>query len=173
MTPRNESSDWGFRGLLLVIVLCAAWLLATPWVPFVSHCWMNRYHLRTGSFVGWAIQQPIPSMYSGRNTTEVRNLPPGASLVGLIDPFLLDPLFGDPALSLSGGDSVGILARRTINHFPTREITFANSRARFLSDPQTKWFVLETSYRGLRLRSVYELQRTDSGEWTITWEEQL
>jgi len=174
------SADWGFRGLMSVCGLISLWLIATPFFPPARQCLLNRFHLRTGSFWTWAIQQPIPAMYSGRNTTEVRNLPPDVATSGLLDPLLLDPLFGGPLfggpssagppLANSGSDAglpLGVIGRRTINHFPTREITFANTRSRYLSDRQPKWFVFETVYRGHTLRTVYALEFEDSGVWSM------
>lgn len=168
----EKPTDWGFRSLLFALGCVGLWLLMTPWIPGVSQSLMNRFHLRSGSFVVWAIQQPIPSMYSFRNTTEIRDLPLDIAESGLIDPFLLDPLFGLPTIETGPAESLGILNGRTINHFPTREITFANSRYRYLSESRnpaqaTRWFVLESTYRGRQLRSVYELTAADDGIWQM------
>lgn len=168
---RSEPADRMFPVLIAGLLLCSGWLIATPFVPAVSRCLLNRFHLRTVSFWTWAVQQPIPAMYSGLNTTEVRNLPLDAGQSGLLDPLLLDPLFGGTMpmenTNSASGRPIGVIGGRTINHFPVREITFANSRAFYLSDRQTKWFVLETTYRSQQLRSVYELRREESGKWSM------
>ena len=137
-----------------------------PWTPAISQSLMNRFHLRTNTFAGWAVQQPIPAMYSFHNTTEIRNLPLDAFESGLLDPILFDPL-AIPGDVNRGASRIGVLGGRTLNHFPAREITFANSRDRYLRDPATKWFVLESTYRGRTLRSVYELQRDEDVEWEM------
>jgi len=181
----SRRPDWGYRALLTASVAIAIWISLTPWVPFVSDCLMRRFHLRTASYTAWAVQQVIPSMYSFRNTVEVRDVPEDVLDSGWLDPFLLDPL-ADPtsprklsALTASGSNSLGsnrfgALASRTINHFPAREITFANTRYRYLSPPENpsqadRWFVLESTYRGRSLRTKYELHRHDGRSWRMKW----
>lgn len=168
----EKPADWGLRSLLFVSGCLGFWLLMTPLIPAVSQSLMDRFHLRTTSFAVWAIQQPIPSMYSFRNTTEIRDLPLDIGESGLIDPLLLDPLFGLPTVETNPSKPIGIIGGRTINHFPTREITFANSRYEYLSKPQnpaqsTRWFILESTYCGRKLRSVYELTVADDGIWEM------
>ena len=168
----NKSADWGFRSILFVSGCVGLWLLMTPWVPAVSQSLMNRFHLRTASFAVWAIQQPIPSMYNLRNTTEVRDLPLDVAHSGLIDPLLLDPLFGLPTVETNPSKPIGIVGGRTINHFPTREITFANSRYNYLGKLQNpsqsnRWFIFESTYRGQKLNSVYELSVADDSTWRM------
>ncbi len=139
--------DWFFRTLVGVLFAASVWLLAMPFVPAIASCTMHRFHLKTGSYALWAIQQPIPPMYSFANTTEVRNLPPAAAK--------------DEA-------STGRIAGRLINHFPTREFTFANGRVRYLLDRSSRWFVFKSTYRGQTLNSVYRLDPAAENGWTVT-----
>lgn len=169
----EKTADWGFRSLVCVLGCVGVWLLMMPWIPAVSQSLMNRFHLRSSSFAVWAIQQPIPSMYSFRNTTEIRDLPLDIGESGLIDPLLLDPLFGLPTVQAASSKPIGIVGGRTINHFPTREITFANSRHDYLSALQNptqsnRWFVLESAYRGQKLRSIFQLSAKQDGTWEMT-----
>lgn len=175
--------DWGYRAFLIGCAVIAVWMLLTPLVPFVSDCLMRRFHLRTAAYAAWALQQAIPPMYSFRNTVEVRNLPLDVMDSGWLDPFLLDPL-ADPSSALNASASnafpsrvsppnrFGVIASRTINHYPTREITFANTRYRYFSEPENRsqadrWFVLESTFRGRSLRSVYELHLQDGRCWRM------
>ncbi|MCA9138466.1 MAG: hypothetical protein KDB00_16960, partial [Planctomycetales bacterium] len=135
------TSDWFFRILVAALFAVAIWLLAMPWVPAIAGSTMRRFHLQTGSFAGWAIQQPIPPMYSFANTVQVRTSDPNTSI-------------DDPS---------DVLAERMVNHFPTRMFTFANGRARYLLDDHEKWFVLRSSYRGQQVDSVYKLQQQPDG----------
>ncbi|TWT91355.1 hypothetical protein [Neorhodopirellula pilleata] len=174
----NRRPDWGYRAFLIGSIASAVWMLLTPVVPFVSDCLMRRFHLRTASYSAWALQQAIPPMYSFRNTVEVRNVPLDVMDSGWLDPFLLDPL-ADPIspLGVTGSNTTtsnrfGVIASRTINHFPAREITFANTRYRYFSEPENRsqadrWFVLESTYGSRSLRSTYELHLHNGRSWRM------
>lgn len=140
-----RNPDWTFRALVTLLLAVGIWLLAMPWVPALARCTMNRFHLKTRSFATWVIQQPIPPMYSFANTTEVRTTPPSKV-----------------------ENESSVIAGRMINHFPTREFTFANARVRYLLDDQSKWFVLRSRYRGQSVESVYRLDRAAEKGWTAT-----
>ncbi|TWU65201.1 MULTISPECIES: hypothetical protein [Crateriforma] len=114
-------------GLIVAITL---WLALFPFVPAVTRATMDRFHLRTESFALWAIQQPIPAMYSFRNRYAVIRHQDGKRQIS---------------------------EQATINHFPLRSVTFANGRYRNLKDRQDCQIELESSYRGHRLRTVYQV----------------
>lgn len=134
----TSKPDCLYKILVIGLFAVAIWLLAMPWVPAIARCTMNRFHLQTRSFGAWALQQPIPPMYSFANTTEVRS------------------------------EGKKVLASRTLNHFPTREFTFASARARHLLDRSSKWFVLHSAYRGQAIQSIYQLDPADLGGWKVT-----
>ncbi|MEP3931004.1 hypothetical protein [Rhodopirellula bahusiensis] len=157
--------DWGYRILLTVAAIVAAWLLLMPICPPIVQSTMQRFHLRTPSFAWWAIQTPIPAMYNFKNTTEVRDLPPEGELAGLVDPLWLSPLEEDTS-------GLGGLATRTINHYPVREFTFANGRVRYLQEDDPRWLVVESHYRGESMQSTYELTRDDAGVWQMVLAEE-
>ncbi|MEM6779529.1 MAG: hypothetical protein AAF670_17880 [Planctomycetota bacterium] len=171
--PANNlpPKDWGFRGLMALAVLIAAWLLAMPWVPAISQSTMRRFHLQSTHFGWWAVQQAIPPMYSFRNTTEIRSTPPGLHSDKIVASELMDPILSDLNLvsdvSASTPDP-GWISARTINHFPSREFTFGNGRYRYLRGHEPRYFILESQYRGQQLRSVYRLARDDNGVWKVT-----
>ncbi len=171
----DQRPDWAFRILVTALMSVAVWLLAMPWVPAIAGLTMHRFHLRTGSFAAWAIQQPIPPMYSFANTTEVWLSPPEADLetshqaspLEQSESIVLERAVGGEDVH-PGATSGSIIKGRMINHFPTREFTFANARVRYLRDRERKWFVLRSTYRGQTLKSVYRLDPAPDLGWTAT-----
>jgi hypothetical protein len=150
-----QRPDWMFRILVTALFSVAVWLLAMPWVPAIARCTMNRFHLQTDSFAAWAIQQPIPPMYSFANTTEVRSRSPKSPSQRALEP-------------AGSKEDNAVLASRFINHFPTREFTFANARVRHLLDRSSRWFVLRSAYRGQTVESLYRLDPVEEKGWTVT-----
>lgn len=159
-TSVPKRPDWAYRILLALAGVVAGWLLIMPVCPPIIRSTMDRFHLRSNSFAWWAVQTPIPAMYNFKNTSEVRDLPPGEQLGGLIDPILLSPLDEVEA-------PLGILSKRVLNHYPAREFTFANGRVRHLQGDATRWLVIESFYQGESMRSAYQLERDDSGGWRM------
>jgi hypothetical protein len=162
--------DWLFRVLVTALFAVAGWLLAMPFVPGIAHCTMRRFHLQTNSFATWALQQPIPPMYSFANTTEVRDRPPEVATPSLLESPVLDSQVGEENSRQFSGkhSSAGRIAGRMINHFPTREFTFANARVRYLNGDRTsKWYVLKSTYLGQSVQSVYRLDPFEDGGWTV------
>lgn len=145
MNSRPESNrDYGFLALVALLMAIAIWLLLMPIVPAIATATMNRFHLRSSSFWAWSMQQPIPSMYNFANRYEVSEYPPG----------LLSPILDPPE-------------RRYINHFPSRVLTFANTRYRFLNSGQDRWFTIESSYRGQRLESRFHAKPRAEGGYDL------
>lgn len=138
-TPAElESPDRGFCAIVALIVIIAAWLLLFPFVTPIAQTTLNRFHFKTGTFWQWAIQQPIPAMYSFRNTYEVTKTSTET---------------GQPTVTESG----------TINHFPLRVVTFANGRYRNLLDGQPSTLHVASTYRGHRLESHYDVTPDNHG----------
>ncbi|MGI9474824.1 MAG: hypothetical protein ACR2NZ_25055 [Rubripirellula sp.] len=142
MPKRRESEsagetaqrDYGFIAIVALAGLVAIWLLLMPWVPSVASHVLKRFQLQTPSFIGWAMQFPIPSMYNCANECKVQSLPPG----------LADPVIDD--------------GWRHVNHFPARIITFADGRYHHLLPREDRWFRLKSSYRGQTLESTIHLE---------------
>ena len=105
---------------------------------------MRRFHLQTSSFIAWAIQFPIPAMYNFSNRAEIDRYPPG----------LVDPLLAETE-------------KRYLNHFPIRCLTFADGRARYLSEGQDRWITLISSYRGQKLESHYHVKVNPDGRFEL------
>ncbi|MEM9365005.1 MAG: hypothetical protein AAGD07_03340 [Planctomycetota bacterium] len=168
----TDSIDWGYHTIRGALALVALWLLLMPWTTSIAITSMNRFHLKTRSFWLWAAMQPIPSMYNFANTTEVRSLPPTDDLVGLIDPlvlnplgFDLDPLAASPANRRN--ETVGVIAQRTLNHFPARDMTWATARHRWLQARQDRWFIFRSTYRGHTVESQFHLQPDERGGYLV------
>jgi hypothetical protein len=136
--------DYGLIAIVSVLVAIAVWLLLMPLVPAIASATLHRFHLRSGSFLLWSIQQPIPSMYNFANRYEVREFPPG----------LIDPILGSPQ-------------RRFINHFPSRVLTFANTRYVHLSNGDDRWVTIESSYRGQTLETRFHAKAKDGGGFEL------
>ena len=139
--------DADFLAIVALIMLTAGWVLATAAVPSVARATMARFHLRTDSFLLWAIQQPIPAMYNFANRYELRQWP-----AGLTD-----------TLGLTQATSHGVIESRYINHFPLRTVTFANTRYRFLEAGEDRWLTLTSTYRGQSLKTRYRVKADSSG----------
>jgi hypothetical protein len=168
--PYTRRPDWLFRVLVTALFAVAVWLLAMPFVPAIAGCTMRRFHLQTNSFATWALQQPIPPMYSFANTTEVRDRPPEVATPSVLESPVLDFQVGDENSRRFSGEhpSSGRIAGRMINHFPTREFTFANARVRYLNGDRTsRWYVLKSTYLGQSVQSVYQLDPFEDGGWTV------
>ena len=143
---KRESNriDWGFFLIVGLVAMVAVWLLLTPIVPSVASSSMHRFHLRSKSFMWWSVQQPIPTMYNFSNQYEVTEIPPD----------LVDPLFADES------------KRHYINHFPARVLTWSSYR-RHLRDQKDRWYTLETTYRGQKLRSRIRAKANGKGGFDI------
>jgi hypothetical protein len=127
-----------------LLAAVALWLLLMPWSPGIIQAGMQRFHLRTGSFLAWAFQFPIPAMYNFANRYQVDRYPPG----------LVDPLFEEPEM-------------RYINHFPVRCVTFADGRFFHLRQGEDRWITVETSYRGRTLTTRFHAKPNSDGGFQL------
>ena len=140
----TQSRDYGFIAIVALLIVIAVWLLLMPLLPAIASSTLHRFHLRSESFVWWAIQQPIPSMYNFANRFEVSRFPPG----------LVDPIFDDTE-------------KRYINHFPLRILTFANTRYRFLLAGQDRWVTVDSTYRGQTLETRVHAKALEGGGFEL------
>lgn len=140
-SPPRET-DWLYRGILAVLAGVAVWLVLMPWSVFVQQTTLNRFHLQTRSFAAWAIQAPIPAMYSFYNRYRIEALPWDAQ------PF---------ATPRTG----------TLNHFPVRVTTFATDRLYF-HDPDRRMITLRSDYRGRSLTTQWVATPHAQGGYELT-----
>jgi len=113
-----------------------------PLSPFIQQTTLNRFHLQTGSFAAWAIQAPIPAMYSFHNQYRVEAMPWDAS------PFA-PPRTG------------------TLNHFPVRVTTFTIDRLN-LKQVDRRMITLRSDYRGRSLTTQWIATPHEDGGFVLT-----
>lgn len=143
-----KQTDIGFKLIVALVAVVTVWLLLTPFIPSVASTSLHRFHLRSSSFAWWSLQQPIPTMYNFANRHQVSEIPPG-----FIDP-ILDDLGVGPE-------------KRYINHFPVRVVTWASGRALHLRDGKDRWVTVESSYRGLTLKSRFHAKPSGGGGYEL------
>ncbi|OYP30348.1 hypothetical protein [Rhodopirellula sp. MGV] len=139
---KPKRPDYFFIAVLLLTGLVSGWLLLMPFVPAIARMTMRRFHLSSESFGLWAIQAPIPAMYNFGNQYEVSDLP-----AGLITPVL------------------DTTRPRYINHFPTRMLTFANTRYNLLCEGRHCYLTIRSAYRGQLLESKIEARPIGEGRY--------
>lgn len=123
-----------------LILLTTIFLISMPFCPWSQRQIMEKFHLKSGSFLQWAAWQFVPSMYNFANETWVRPRP-----------------FGDQP----DDGSLDTIHYR-INHYPLRYASFTSDmRAQYKNSKRPVYFYIRSSYRGQALVSVYQLQRTD------------
>ncbi len=77
-------------------------------------------------------------MYNFANRYQISELPPD----------LVDPIISESE-------------KRYINHFPTRVVTFFNTRYRYLNAGTDRWLTIETTYRGQQIESRFHVRAKD------------
>lgn len=130
--------DFHSLGLLATIAVIAGWLIAMPFSRSVQHATINRFHLTSGSFAQWAIQQPIPPMYNLENQYWYSPRP-----------LTLEELTNPPPSGVKSG---------TVNHFPARMITCASGRLLMLENQRDCWFYLKSRYQQSERITTYRLE---------------
>jgi hypothetical protein len=127
--------------LLCALVICISiWQLALPLSRSVQDATLARFHLASPSFAGWALQQPIPSMYSFENRYWI----------------------------IDEESNHTVHESKIVNHFPTRLFTFGDNRYRLLNEGISKTLVVRSRYRGNeRVTLCRAIPSTTGG---FTWE---
>jgi len=128
VNDQRQRPDWFYRGILAVAAAIALWLILMPFCISIQRATLNRFHLQSGSFARWAIQAPIPAMYNFYNRSRIEALPWDATA---FDPPLVE----------------------TVNHFPTRIVTFAQWRAMVHAEENRRMVTLRSDYRGQSLQT--------------------
>ena len=145
-----KSKDVPSLVLITVIVTAAAWISALPLSSAVQETFLRRFHLASGDFPLWAIQQTIPSMYNFENKVWIS---PQQLMQHEIDQLDNDE---SRIINLSASDKRNVESSM-VNHFPTRMATFAYRRSVLKRIPNG-YFYLRSRYRGKEIKTTYELE---------------
>ena len=129
----RDRRAWALALLLAGYALLA---LVTPWWRGLQHALMEAHHLRPSSLAQWVALQPAPKMYSFAHRAWLGPIPPG-----------FGPRFEREHF--------------WVNHYPARRARFDGARGRELVRPGPRFLYLESSYRGLRFVSAYEMRASD------------
>ncbi len=138
--------DWTFRIIAALIATVVVWLLALPLCPFIQQTALRRFHLQTESFAAWALQAPVPAMYNFHNRYRLESQPWDAS-------FFERPVTG------------------SINHFPVRLYTFAETRPLLLPQTNRRMLTIQSRYRGQTLTTRWTVTETNDGGYELMDEE--
>lgn len=141
--------SWGGRdffglGLAAAVLLIAGWLVSLPLSPFTQKTTAERFHLRTGSFAGWALQQPVPPMYNLENRYWFARRPLSA-----------EELTDSPPADVES---------MVVNHYPVRVATFADTRLRLFGTAPEGWLYVRSVYQQMELTSGFHVSRAGDGE---------
>lgn len=143
----------GFALVLVALVVgVSGWLLAMPFCRPIQAATLERFHLCTPSYWGWAAQQPIPSMYNFENRYWWFTGPAPAEHRSRAH------LYGD-ARSIE---------TRVVNHFPGRLLTFGDGRYRLLGNGESCHLVLRSRYRGHELATVWNATASPCGGFDLS-----
>lgn len=142
----NQRTDWGFYVIVALIAAVTLWLLSLPLCPFVQRTALRRFHLQTGQFAAWAVQAPVPAMYSFHNRYRLESQPWDAT-------FFDRPVTG------------------SINHFPIRIYTFAETRPLLLPQTDRRMLTVESRYRGQSLTTRWIVTEAQDGGYELADEE--
>ncbi len=121
--------------LIALILVIALWLAFLPFVKFVQQATLNRYHLQTGSFSLWAIQQVIPAIYNFENEYFFKS----------------DEETPDPEI-------IEFTKTKMINHFPLRVITYYNSRYILFHNGNGGDLTVRSHYQDLELETHWRIR---------------
>ena len=142
----NGRPDWTYRSIIVLIAAVAVWLLSMPFCPFIQRTALRRFHLQTDSFAAWAMQAPVPAMYNFHNRYRIESQPWDAT-------FFERPVTG------------------SINHFPVRLYTFAETRPLLLPQTNRRMLTVQSRYRGQTLTTRWTVTELRDGGYELVDEE--
>lgn len=147
-----RSHDAFALSIAALVIGVSGWILAMPVYRPIQSATLERFHLCTPSYLAWAVQQPIPSMYNFENRywlfagSAPDHYPGMASLVA-------DRQW---------------LESRVVNHFPGRLLTFGDGRYRLLGGGENRHLVLRSRYRGNELATVWNASASPRGGFDLS-----
>ncbi len=135
----RQTRDTSVLWILVPLILIFVWIVQLPFNSAVQHATLCRFQMQTPSFWAWAVQQPIPAMYNCENS-------------GCVTDGLADEKWS---------------ARRMVNHFPFRLLTFGDGRLAYLLDHRPKQFWLESAYQGHSIATRWRANPIDDRGYEV------
>ena len=118
------------------ILVVIGWSLSMVFSTVMRDMALKRFHLESESFLCWAVNQSVPSMYNFENRVQFTN-----QLIG-DDPF----------------DSTDeTYVKTTLNHFPARYITFGDRVPLSFSATRQGTFEMESRFADTTLTTRWEI----------------
>lgn len=137
-----KSSQWKkhpgtcfFISVLIFLYIYIGLKLVSPRLQRRS---IAQFHLTSSSFLGWAVTQPVPSMYNFANEVWIGNRPKNAA-----QEF---PATGPVKHYYTW-----------LNHYPLRIVTFNWHRSMIFTDKDYKYISLRTTYQNTFVETCYYL----------------
>lgn len=146
-----QTRDWPSLLLLAMLATVVTWVGLLPINRFVQDSYLNRFHLRTAQYPAWAAQQLTPAMYNLENTYWYSPDPLSPKRRGELSQDYFGRLEGRGQQQPPDGVRMDML-----NHFPTRTITFVQSRA-FLKQHGGGHFYFQSRFRDRELISSFQI----------------
>lgn len=148
----RRSHDALTLSMITLVVGVSVWILAMPVCRPIQSATLGRFHLCTPTYMAWAAQQPIPSMYNFENRYW---LFAGSA-----------PEDGSEVARRIAEDQW--LESRVVNHFPGRLLTFGDGRYRLLGKGESCHLVLRSCYRGNQLATVWSASASPRGGFDLS-----
>lgn len=135
--------DYGGIGLLLLILVVAAWTLSIIFSPAMRDMALKRFHLGSDSFPLWAAHQTVPAMYNFENRIQFTN-----------------ELLGDAPFAPANET----YNKHTLNHFPARFVTFGDQLAPCFSQQRQGTFEMSSTFGDTELVTRWQIQQSDPSD---------
>jgi len=154
-----KSKDVPSLVFFAIIATTGLWIAALPLSDSVQETYLRRFHLASASFPGWAIQQIIPSMYNFENKVWACPEP--------LMQFEIDQLENEEARIVdSSTGQADCIHSTTVNHFPTRIATFADTRTLLKRYPNG-YLYLRSRYRGKEIKTTFKVEPGTDAEFNL------
>ncbi|MEM0961011.1 MAG: hypothetical protein AAGK21_00560 [Bacteroidota bacterium] len=125
-----------------LVAIAAASLIGLHSTDVGLDALLRRFHLKPASTAEWVALQPLPGMYNFANRVTV-----------LLEPVPWSRLDSEP-------DSFRMYH---VNHYPPREITFANKRQLWRHNGCPWYLYAESAVRGRVLRTRFTVTKEEAG----------
>ena len=118
------------------IIVVIGWSVSMVFSTVMRDMALKRFHLESESFLCWAVNQSVPSMYNFENRVQFTN-----------------QLIGDGPFDATDET----YDKATLNHFPARYITFGDMVPRCFSKTRQGTFEMESRFADTTLTTRWEI----------------